>query len=119
MRMCTGCRAVSPQRELVRLAFDSGRLVIDRARRLPGRGAYVHPIAACVTIAGLSKSLRKGVSKPDVERIVGPDCGPTCSLHNENAGTETDFDLAPYNARTVKEPQQRPVVRVGIAPWFN
>jgi predicted RNA-binding protein YlxR (DUF448 family) len=70
MRTCTGCRAVVPQRELVRVAFDGPRLVVDRARRLPGRGAYVHPAAGCVTVAGLSRSLKKGVAKGDMERIV-------------------------------------------------
>jgi uncharacterized protein len=71
MRTCTGCRVVAPQRELVRIAYDGPRLVLDRARRLPGRGAYVHPIAACVTPGGLSRSLKKSVGKQDVERIVG------------------------------------------------
>ena len=90
MRTCTGCRQTAPQRELVRLAFDGPRLVIDpssdptsdptsrvhatstfeRIRRLPGRGAYVHAKVGCVTVAGLSRSLRRQVSPGDVVRIV-------------------------------------------------
>src|SRR5262249_582653 len=72
MRTCTGCRTTAPQRELVRLAFDGPRLVIDRSERgrLPGRGAYVHPRPGCVTGAGLSRSLRRRVSAADVSRIV-------------------------------------------------
>jgi predicted RNA-binding protein YlxR (DUF448 family) len=98
MRTCTGCRTTAPQRELVRLAFDGPRLVLDRTsartsartaapnsvpssrvrdampsermRRLPGRGAYVHAKVACVTVAGLSRSLRRQVSSVDVLRIV-------------------------------------------------
>jgi predicted RNA-binding protein YlxR (DUF448 family) len=70
MRTCTGCRAVVPQRELVRIAVDGPRLVVDPARRRPGRGAYVHPRAACVTAAGLSRSFRRSVSTQDVQRIV-------------------------------------------------
>lgn len=82
MRTCTGCRRTAPQRELVRLAFDGPRLVIDptsrvhntkpseRMRRLPGRGAYVHAGVACVTVAGLSRSLRRQVGPADVSRIV-------------------------------------------------
>jgi Protein of unknown function (DUF448) len=65
--------------------FDGPRLVIDpssptsrvhstkpsdRVRRLPGRGAYVHAKVACVTAAGLSRSLRRQVSPADVSRIV-------------------------------------------------
>jgi len=86
MRTCTGCRLTAPQSELVRLAFDGPRLVIDptsdpilrvhhakpsqRVRRLPGRGAYVHANVTCVTAAGLSRSLRRQVSPADVLRIV-------------------------------------------------
>ena len=81
MRTCTGCRSTAPQRELVRLVFDGQRLVVDptsrvhhaklslRVRRLPGRGAYVHANVACVTAAGLSRSLRSKVSPADVARI--------------------------------------------------
>lgn len=81
-----------PQRELVRLALAGGRLVIDpssdlslassgpgpgatrakplQRRRLPGRGAYVHARAACITVAGLSRSLRRQLGPGDVSRIV-------------------------------------------------
>lgn len=58
------------QRELVRVAFDGPRLALDPTRRLPGRGAYVHARLACVTIPGLARSLRKTVTKADLDRIV-------------------------------------------------
>jgi hypothetical protein len=89
-----------PQRELVRLAFVGARLVIDptsfppgvhnakpseRARRLPGRGAYVHANVACVTAAGLSRSLRRPVSPAIVSRIVS-EMSPT----EDNWGTNSD-----------------------------
>jgi hypothetical protein len=71
MRTCTGCRAIVPQGELVRIATgDGAHLVVDRSRRLPGRGAYVHPKASCVTIPGLARSLRRSVSADDVRAIV-------------------------------------------------
>ena len=81
MRTCTGCRQTAPQRELVRLVFDGPQLIIDpgslpgvptAAQRgaAPGRGAYVHPRAACVTAAGLSRSFRRTVRPVDVARIV-------------------------------------------------
>jgi predicted RNA-binding protein YlxR (DUF448 family) len=86
MRTCTGCRITAPQSELVRLAFDGPRLAIDPTsrvhdathservhrgpRRIWGRGAYVHASAACVTAAGLAKSLRRQVRGTDVSRIV-------------------------------------------------
>jgi len=70
MRTCTGCRAVVPQRELVRVVADGARLVLDRERRRAGRGAYVHPRTSCVTVAGLARSLRRSVTPQDVQRIV-------------------------------------------------
>jgi predicted RNA-binding protein YlxR (DUF448 family) len=82
MRTCTGCRTIAPQGELVRLAFDGPRLVIDptscvhnanpsqRGHRLPGRGAYVHANVACVTAAGLSRSFRRRLVAADISRVV-------------------------------------------------
>jgi predicted RNA-binding protein YlxR (DUF448 family) len=50
LRTCVGCRRVKPARTLVRLARrPSGEVVLDSTGRLPGRGAYVCPEAACVT----------------------------------------------------------------------
>lgn len=76
LRTCTGCRRVCPQRDLVRVAVSVGeggsgaQVALDPARRQPGRGAYVHPRAACITAAGLSRALRRAVTPPDVLRIV-------------------------------------------------
>lgn len=99
MRTCTGCRQTAPQRELVRLVFDGPRLVIDRStfsstfpstferiRRLPGRGAYVHAKVGCVTVAGLSRSLRRQVSPGDVARIVSELTGGDRSRAGEEPG---------------------------------
>ena len=104
MRTCTGCRVVAAQRALVRVVFDGPRLVVDRARRLPGRGAYVHPTAACVTIAGLARSLRRSVTPDDVKRVVA-DLSP----ENDNSGGTSDpggkpADLNPglQGAKTVE-----------------
>lgn len=69
MRTCTGCRQVAPQRDLVRIAMTAAGAVMDRERRLPGRGAYVHPVSKCVTPHGLSRGLRKGVSTGQATQI--------------------------------------------------
>jgi uncharacterized protein len=54
---------------LVRLAVVQDAVVVDRAGRLPGRGAYVHPRAACVSAAldqqALPRAFRRPVSLPD------------------------------------------------------
>jgi predicted RNA-binding protein YlxR (DUF448 family) len=68
-----------PQRELVRVAVDGARVVLDPKRALSGRGAYVHARSSCVTIAGLSRALRRSVTKADLDRIVAgvSDMSPT------------------------------------------
>jgi predicted RNA-binding protein YlxR (DUF448 family) len=54
----------------VRIAASGARLIVDRKRRLPGRGAYVHPRTVCVTAAGLARAFRRAVSAADVSAIV-------------------------------------------------
>ncbi|HSP80554.1 MAG TPA: YlxR family RNase P modulator [Myxococcaceae bacterium] len=42
VRCCIGCGARRAQEELTRVVVGpEGRVVVDRARRLPGRGAYL------------------------------------------------------------------------------
>jgi predicted RNA-binding protein YlxR (DUF448 family) len=97
MRTCTGCRAVAPQRELVRVVVDGGRLVVDRERRRPGRGAYVHPRAACVTVPGLARSFRRNVSLQDVQRIV-TQLGDLSRLDDNSTNHDEDRDDLGKNA---------------------
>jgi predicted RNA-binding protein YlxR (DUF448 family) len=98
MRTCTGCRAVVPQDELVRIVVDGPRIVVDRhsapirvagVRRRPGRGAYVHPVAACVTVSGLARSLRRTISGSDVQTIVA-ELSPARDNSQSTAGSAGD-----------------------------
>jgi len=54
-RTCVGCRKRAPATELTRfVAAGSGndlRLQPDPNRRLPGRGAHLHPDPACFALA--------------------------------------------------------------------
>nr|WP_221378645.1 YlxR family protein [Actinoplanes polyasparticus] len=54
-RTCVGCRKRTPAAELIRfVAAGSGvdlRLQPDPGRRLPGRGAHLHPDPACFALA--------------------------------------------------------------------
>ena len=50
MRTCIGCRRTAGKTELVRLVWQQG-VVIDHRQRTPGRGAYLHPEAGCLTQA--------------------------------------------------------------------
>ncbi len=64
VRMCAGCGAREPWRALVRLRSDGGRVVVDR-QRSGGRGAWLHPSAACLEAAlrrrSLGRALREDV----------------------------------------------------------
>nr|WP_296077145.1 YlxR family protein [uncultured Actinoplanes sp.] len=53
--MCVGCRLRAPASELIRFIVagsgDDLRLQPDPSRRLPGRGAHLHPDPACFALA--------------------------------------------------------------------
>ena len=51
VRTCLGCRQRAPRSSLVRLVARDGRVVVDAAARLPGRGAWLHPASACLETA--------------------------------------------------------------------
>ncbi|MGH3648258.1 MAG: YlxR family protein [Micromonosporaceae bacterium] len=55
VRTCVGCRARAPASELLRVVavehLAGYRLVPDPARRMPGRGAHLHPDSACLAKA--------------------------------------------------------------------
>ncbi|WP_093619988.1 YlxR family protein [Actinoplanes philippinensis] len=74
-RTCVGCRKRAPADHLLRfVAADSGgdlRLLPDPARRLPGRGAYLHPDPACFAQAerrrAFGRALRlTGLANPEL-----------------------------------------------------
>ncbi|WP_156184995.1 YlxR family protein [Allosalinactinospora lopnorensis] len=49
VRTCVGCRSRAAQSDLLRLVADtvSASVVVDPARRMPGRGAYLHADRRC------------------------------------------------------------------------
>ncbi|WP_042215443.1 YlxR family protein [Demequina mangrovi] len=68
MRTCVGCRGRASRSVLVRVVQVDGRAVVDEHRRMPGRGAWLHPDPACLAQAlkrrALPRALR--VSELDV-----------------------------------------------------
>jgi predicted RNA-binding protein YlxR (DUF448 family) len=72
VRQCAGCGRRRPQRELVRIGLVAGELVIDRDRRLGGRGVYLCPDRRCTAQArrrgAIPRRLRCTVTvPPDLE----------------------------------------------------
>ena len=51
VRTCVGCRKRVPVTELLRVVARDGALVPDPRRRLPGRGASLHPTPECLHAA--------------------------------------------------------------------
>lgn len=83
IRTCVGCRAPVAQAELVRIATVDGKAVADARRRLPGRGAYVHARPACLAAAakgGLARSLRRNVTRAEVDGLKAAVLGDPCML---------------------------------------
>jgi len=48
-RTCCVCRSKGGKQELARLVFFEGALMWDEWQRAPGRGAYVHLTAECLS----------------------------------------------------------------------
>ncbi|HEV7980137.1 YlxR family protein [Amycolatopsis sp.] len=48
VRTCVGCRERALAGELLRVVAVDGQLVVDERRRLPGRGAWLHPRPGCL-----------------------------------------------------------------------
>jgi hypothetical protein len=73
VRTCVGCGRPDAQRVMVRLAVRDGVVVVDRARRVAGRGAYLHERGACLrafaTRRGLVRSLRASVPREVREAV--------------------------------------------------
>ncbi|MCW5952575.1 MAG: YlxR family protein [Propionibacteriaceae bacterium] len=73
IRMCAGCRQRAPQRELLRLAWQEGTgVVVDAARRLPGRGVNLHPGCAALVLRnrGVGRGLRREVDGEQVRAVL-------------------------------------------------
>jgi len=70
-RTCVGCRKVAPRDQLVRLVREhipdgvAPRVRPDLTGSAPGRGAWLHPDAACLELAlrrgGFARSFREKV----------------------------------------------------------
>lgn len=60
MRQCLGCREHKPKKELIRVVRSpQGEVSLDFKGKLPGRGAYVCPQAACLAKARKSRALER------------------------------------------------------------
>lgn len=86
VRTCIGCRKTSDRLQLVRLVRSrntSGELeaLVDVARRMPGRGAWLHPNLECWNLAIKRRAVGRalpGVTKlSDVEAFAQQNLPPS------------------------------------------
>ena len=81
IRLCSGCRSRDENARMVRFTLIDGRPQLDRTRRAPGRGAYLHVRPACLegflSRKPFVRSLRASISKLDranlVDRLMRPE----------------------------------------------
>lgn len=66
VRTCVGCRRRSGTGDLLRVVAVDGALTPDPRRRLPGRGAWLHPVPEC-----LHRAERRSAF-PRALRVPGP-----------------------------------------------
>ncbi|WP_136609889.1 YlxR family protein [Sinomonas albida] len=78
LRTCIGCRRTGARSVLLRLVRDPEdpqRVVVDPRRRLPGRGAWLHPDRTCLTQAvkrrAFQRAFRGAVDHAAVDDFFG------------------------------------------------
>ena len=67
-----GCRTRAAADELLRVVAVDGVLIPDPRRRLPGRGAWLHPVPECLTRAERRSAFLRALRVPgplDVDRV--------------------------------------------------
>lgn len=70
VRRCNGCNEGKPKKELVRVVKNKdGEVALDLTGKLPGRGAYVCPNAACLAKARKAKRLERALDCTIPEEI--------------------------------------------------
>ncbi|HET7668016.1 MAG TPA: YlxR family protein [Mycobacterium sp.] len=77
LRTCVGCRKRELAVELLRVVAVDGNgeyaITVDPARRLPGRGAWLHPTRACLDAAIRRRAFARALritGSPDITAVV-------------------------------------------------
>ncbi|WP_427019114.1 YlxR family protein [Pseudarthrobacter sp. P1] len=79
MRTCIGCRRTDSRLSLLRIvretaSTDGTSAVADPLRRLPGRGAWLHPTEECLALAlkkrAIGRALAGAADSADVQAYI-------------------------------------------------
>lgn len=95
LRTCIGCRRRDRVTELLRVVAVAGVVIPDLRRRLPGRGAWLHPDPGCLDTAERRRAFGRALRVPEhldirkVRQLLGPedDGGPADRTAPEVRGT--------------------------------
>jgi len=66
VRTCLGCGATAPQPTLVRLRVGEGAHVVVDAKKSGGRGAWLHPVEACLERALKRRAFARAFKRGDL-----------------------------------------------------
>ncbi len=89
MRTCVACRTTGGKQGLVRVVRLSGedRVALDLTGKKSGRGAYVCPTLACVSLALKKKQLERSLKTPVSEETGAALRAAVEALANANAAS--------------------------------
>ncbi|MEV0681269.1 YlxR family protein [Actinosynnema sp. NPDC050436] len=99
VRTCIGCRTRALPSELLRVVVVDGAVVPDTRRRLPGRGAWLHPDGGCL------RDAEKRRAFPRAFRVQGPLDADRVRGHLEQLGKQVvGSPHGPQEARKQVDP---------------
>lgn len=64
VRTCIGCRGRGAVTDLLRVVARDSAVIPDPDRRLPGRGASLHPDPACLALAERRRAFARALGVP-------------------------------------------------------
>lgn len=104
-RTCVGCRVRATKGDLLRVVEVGGACVPDPRGTLPGRGAYLHPVKACLDLAVRRRAFVRAL------RAQGPLGTADVDRFVEQQAVEAD--MSTKNTSAARNPAQPGTSRVG------
>ncbi|MBD3182532.1 DUF448 domain-containing protein [Candidatus Poribacteria bacterium] len=71
-RTCIGCHRIKLKQDLIKLVFSPyGELVLDKRKKMGGRGAYVCPSKSCINKAMQTERLKRAFRvDPEMKKFI-------------------------------------------------